>query len=221
MSPRSRLAALFVAFALATVACGLTPNDDPEVIQAADVPFSLLEPELSTTTTEPATQATQSFAFYLVQQTDEGTLVEPVTREVPLSPSPTDIVSRLLTLDPTEGEEADGLSTRIPEDVTLLDVELDASQGLLTLDFSENLFDVAGEFQTSMFAQIVWTATGLEGVSRISFRIDGEPIEVRVGDSSVTTEPVDRADYNNFRPTDPASATTTTTTSRTETTSGD
>lgn len=198
-----RLVPILLAVAAVVAACGVSPESEPQAIDADDVPFSLLDPQLSTTTTEPATGATEPFTFYLLRSTEEGgTLLVETQREVPIDPTPAEVVAALLQLQPTEEEEAEGLGTRIPEDTELLsDPTLDQAQSVLILDFNENLTTVTGDGQRALFAQIVCTLTELEGVSRVRFRVEGDDIAVLNGESESVDGPIDCAAYSNFQPT--------------------
>lgn len=194
-----RLFALTAAVAVASAACGVSEDSSPQAIAPEEVPFSLLESDLATSTTE-APGAGQSSTFFLLRTDDEGTFLEEVTRDVPLSPTPADIITTLLELQPDENDPVEaGLKTNIPEGTTLFDATLTESQNLLVLDFSDNLLTVEGPGQTGLFAQIVCTATEIADVRVVTFRIDGEPTNATIDDSELTPEPVDCSDYSSFR----------------------
>ena len=201
MTPRrQRLIALIVSIAAALAACGVSSDGDPRVIAADDVPFSLLESDISTSSTDPSGVNTQPATLYLIRSGEDGTELAAVTREVAKSPTPADIISTLLDLKPDEDDPNEsGLISNIPDSTILLGAVLDES--LLVLNFNENLLTVIGDAQAGLFAQIVCTATEIEGVDRVSFRIDNEPKSVVVDGGVLESDPVDCSDYRSFTPT--------------------
>ena len=169
----ARAAETLLAAVLAVAACGVTTDGDPELISGAEIPADLLEPEQTTSTTQPG--ATASVTVYLIKRTGTTTQLVPVTREVEDPSRPGQRVEALLR--PTSREEQEqGLTSSIPTGTVLLGTPvLDTQTQELTLDFSEELFDVEGSELAQAFAQIVWTVTELEGVRGVRFLVEGEP----------------------------------------------
>ncbi len=193
-----RAAALVVAALVVLVAgCGLTENDEPRVIASGDLPEELVGPTPSTSTTVEASPTRTVVAiYYLVQQATGPRLVR-VAREVADASRPRDRIAALL-LPPTGEEQASGILTSIPSDTILIDTEL--QDGELVVDLSRSLFDVQGEELRNAFAQIVWTATEVESVTRVRFLVDGE--EYRAPDAGGIEQPgaVQRTDYVSLAP---------------------
>ena len=173
MRGRWRQVGVAVLLALLVGACGVTADDDPEVIAGDEIPEDLLDPT-PTTSTAPA-GATAEVTVYLLQRTGSTTQLVPVTREVQDPTRPGERVEALLQ-PPTEPEKERGLTSSIPAETVLLGTPvLDAERQQLTLDFSEELFAVEGTELSQAFAQIVWTVTELEGVRGVRFLVEGEP----------------------------------------------
>lgn len=168
-----RALALLLLAALAPAACGLTTDSEPDLIASGEIPADLLDPEQTTSTTRSG--ATASVPVYLIQRTGTTTQLVPVIREVEDPTRPGQRIEALL--QPTSKEEQDrGLTSSVPADTVLLGTPvLDAASQELTLDFSEQLFDVEGSELAQAFAQIVWTVTELEGVRGVRFLVEGEP----------------------------------------------
>ena len=194
-----RLAAALLALGVLVGACGVSANDEPHDIAASDLP-----PDLVASTTTPTVSNSQSptttpvTIYYLVLQ-DGVTRLRGVTRDVEDASRPRDRIAALLA-PPTPEEQAAGLLTSIPADTILLDSELVEADDELVVDLSRSLFDVQGEELRNAFAQLVWTATELEGVRRVRFLVDGE--EFRAPDAAGIEQPgaVSRLDYSAIAP---------------------
>lgn len=168
-----RLALALLAVLALVAACGISTDADPDVIAGAEIPADLLDPEQSTTTTRPG--ATAAVTVYLIQRTGTTTQLVPVSREVEDPSRPGQRVEALLRAT-SRDEQDQGLTSSVPTGTVLLGTPvLDAATQELTLDFSEELFDVEGSELAQAFAQIVWTVTELEGVRGVRFLVEGEP----------------------------------------------
>lgn len=168
-----RLAGGAVLVGLLVGACGVTAEDEPEVIAADDIPEELLDPAPSTSSAPPG--ATAEVTVYLLQRTGSTTQLVAVTREVQDPTRPGERVEALLQ-PPSEQEKERGLTSSIPAETVLLGTPvLDSDRQELTLNFSEELFAVEGTELSQAFAQIVWTVTELEGVRGVRFLVEGEP----------------------------------------------
>ena len=200
---RHRHAAALVALVLlaALSACGLSENDTPQVIAADEVPSELLAVTPSSSTTLAASPRTASITVYLLVVRDGATHLVPVPREVPEDGAER-AGDRLIALlgAVTADETAAGIITSIPSDTVLLDTDLDEESQVLTIELSRSLFDVQGQELRNAFAQLVWTATELEGIRSVRFVVDGE--EYRAPDEAGIEQPgaVSRADYRSLAP---------------------
>lgn len=187
---RAALAVVVAVAALAGVGCGVPGSSSPEVIQERDVPFQLLAPTASvTSTTQPGSVATARATIYLIDA--DGRLVS-AEREVKYPATVARAVEALLQ-GPTE-DETGRLSTSITSGTHLLDLD-GPTDGLVTVDLSEELLDITGRQQILALAQVVYTVTALPNVERVLFRIDGERREVPNGDGKLTSSPLGRGSY--------------------------
>lgn len=165
----------------------------------------------TTPTTQPPPPTTSSFTLYFladhIQNSNvPGPHLMPVGRTVDLAPGATPVDEIEAALEAliggfTAGDSAeiDDLSTGIPAGTELLGVTLD--QGVATVDFNETFASGAGTFSvTSRLAQVVYTATAIDGVDAVVFAIDGEPVEVFSSEGVVLDGAQQRADYAAFLP---------------------
>lgn len=164
---------------LALMACGIPIESEPETIE-----IDVETPDDNRP--EPGERAAAS--IYLVR--DEA-LVH-VTRDLPTPSSPETIFDSLLD-GVTEPEELANLRTAIPPGTSTLNVGTDGA--VLVVDLSQEFVSVGGEEEILAVAQIVLTATGLEGVDLVAFHVEGVPTDVPVASGALSTEPVSADDY--------------------------
>lgn len=188
--PRFRLVASLLA-AIVLAGCGVPTDERPRDIASRRVPFELLAPSSTTSTTAAPVISTVVPVYMVVNEK-----VVPLPREV-LAPA---VLTRLLAAllkGPTVEESDSGLRTAIPNDTRLLSARLDGS--IATIDLSGELLAVSGQEQILALAQIVFTATELPGVAGVRFALDDKPIEVPRADGTLTSDPLRRSDYESLR----------------------
>lgn len=181
--------------ALLVVGCGVPAEDEARRAAPDQVPEELLRP--STTVPPTTTTVTAPFEVTLYFVDADGRLVE-VERSLETSPSLDDLV-RLLLDEPAASEEAGPVRTALAggADPVVRSVSLD--RGVAVVDLSDPFRMLPPGDQVLGVAQIVYTVTGRSGVGRASFTLGGQPVEVPIGDGSLTGEPVARDDYANLR----------------------
>ena len=200
MTRRPRLLrAMLLATALPLLgACGLGEDREPRAISPENVPPDLLDPvQESTTTTRGPGEV--EVPIYLLDQVGEQMVLAAAERTVRNPDQPHARIEALLSATPTEQEQAQRLTTAIPPDVQLLDSAHDPDERELMLDLSREIFDVRGPALSNAFAQIVWTATELDTVTTVRFRVDGIPTNALDGDGG-EQRVVDRSDYQELEP---------------------
>jgi len=176
--------------AAAVTACGIPTASSPTAIAKSDVPYHLLNPASPSTTTSgtpPAVGVPEQ--IFLVAPS--GHLVA-AAREVALPASLSEVLVALLA-GPTASESASGIQSYLSG--TGVQVTTTESNGVATVQFSNNPVQVVGPEQTLAIAQVVYTATQLPGVTGVSFAIGGKPIEVPTAAGAQVPGPVGRADY--------------------------
>jgi spore germination protein GerM len=182
-----------VAVALSATACGI-PSDDHAVLAApGSVPFDLLGQAPPATVTTLQAAPTEKATIFLVQ----GERLAPVQRELP-APVSVESVLEALEAGPTATEVQLGLRTALLASGLVKSGSV--SGGIATIDLGQPFTDIAGRDQILALAQIVSTVTGLPGVGRASFTLEGQPVGVLRGDGAVTTDSVSRDDYATLAP---------------------
>jgi hypothetical protein len=191
-APSRRGAGLGVVVVLVTVllaGCGI-PTGAAKPIPRADVPFHLLDP-ITTSTTSPQGPPPVGVAETVYLVSPEAHLV-PVLRDVPAPGNLTQIVGALLE-GPTASEQALGITTYVSGSRTQVSVSVSA--GVATVDFAVNPVQLLGPDQTLAIAQVVYTVTQISGIAGVVFLIGGQPKSVPVASGAQVPGPVSRLDY--------------------------
>jgi len=189
--------------ALCTIAsgagCGIAADREPKVIQAADLPADLLDPNPPSTTTLPGSATPASVTVYFLTRQGELTHLTPVQRDVASSSRAADRIRALLT-GPSADEQQLGLISTIPTDTVLLDTTYVPADGELIVNLSGALFDVQGKELANAFAQLVWTVTEVPGVRQVRFKVDGQAYRAPNAEGIEQEGAVTRGDYNSLAP---------------------
>jgi germination protein M len=100
-----------------------------------------------------------------------------------------------LLAGPTDAERAAGETSAIPAATTLRGVNL--RDGEATVDLSGEFATGGGTLSmTARVTQVVFTATQFTNVDRVTFWIDGEPVETLGGEGLMLDEPQQRSDVS-------------------------
>ncbi|MCZ7536995.1 MAG: GerMN domain-containing protein [Acidimicrobiia bacterium] len=177
--------------ALVVTACGPSAQDRPDEIGAQDVPFGLLAPP---TTAPPATTTTTRPVGAQVTVFMVGPAGPvPVARTLEDERVTLRAALAILSLGPTDDEAALGLHGAVPPEADIRAVSVDRGVAIVAVD--EYFLELGTGEQTDALAQIVFTATGIEGIERVRFQVDGEAVAVPAIDGSIVERPVTRRDY--------------------------
>lgn len=173
--------------------CGVPSQDSAVVAPREEVPFGLLDADR-----EPVAGARPSRGATVevfLHSDDEERLVA-VERRVARS----SVQAALAELEepPTSTEKLAGLNS------TLSDIDgissVDVAGVVVEVDLTDDFADIGGSDQLVALAQIVYTATGRPGADQVTFTLEGEPVEIPIGDGTLTTGTVDREDYEQLQP---------------------
>ncbi len=154
--------ALLVLVIAVTSACGIRPD-------AAPRPLSDDEGEIVVVANPSAATAAGAERIYLVAPGEERLL-----KSVPRTAVSRDDLIKVLLLGPNPDEQQAQYSSAIPPDTRLLSAR---SRGqLLVLDITEDITDLTGPALTQALAQIVYTATELDGIEAVQIDVDGTTV---------------------------------------------
>lgn len=169
-----------LSLALAVAACGIPLDSAPEAVE--------LEVAAASDAGGPVLGDLAAVSIYLVRDAS----VVNVTRDLPAPPT-LEIVFDSLLGSVTEPEQRSGLRTAIPRATEILAIEeVDAT---LQLDLSQEFAAVGGEEEVLAVAQIVMTATSIEGIELVAFQLEGVPTDVPVANGALSDDPVGAGDY--------------------------
>jgi hypothetical protein len=176
------------------VGCGVPKDSSPRPIAQDKVPFGLLGPA----TTQPNSGGDQNGNSVVVWFVS-GQRLQAVTRTVP-DVQPKTVLDALVK-GPAMGDP-DGLSSAIPQNTTIVSVDRDGQTLVVTL--SSAIVSVTGPEQKNAFAQLTFTATGLQGVSGVRYRAldsSGQPQDLEPPtDRGNQQGPLTKADFNSLAP---------------------
>jgi spore germination protein GerM len=115
-----------------------------------------------------------------------------VLRYVRVPATPTQILTALLD-GPTAGESSSGLQSFLTVNTP---VTATVTGDIATVDFTTSPVVVVNTDQTLAIAQVVFTATQLNGVKGVVIQIDGVPTPVPGGNGVYVNGPVSRSTYS-------------------------
>jgi spore germination protein GerM len=193
-----------LAVVAAISSCGIPDDDEPRAIPLDAMPSSLSEEPVSTTTTLDQATTLRETIFLVSANPTSGTSterLEPKDVDIPNPADPDDLARALLErLVATTQEDITipGVRNTIPSDTRVLGATL-RDDGVLDLDLSGNLAEIESNLQRLALAQIVFTATGVNGVNAVLVSIDGQPAAVPAEAGAVPAgQPVSRQNYPTF-----------------------
>lgn len=184
---------LGMALVVALAACGLPSDGAPRQIADDKVPFELLGPSTTETTTTVAGGLSVRLFFV------DGTVLRAVRRGVPDRDART--VLGELFKGVSESDPAT-VTTAIPRDTQTVNVTNDGDVLVITLNAT--FLTIGGAEQRNAFAQIVYTVTDLE-VPGVRFRVvDADGSNERdvqaLTDNGLKSEPLTRSDFASLQP---------------------
>ena len=184
----ARLLAVLAVLAL-LAGCGVEPQSAPEELDVGPIPAATAEPPGGTPGSELVLWFLRDDRLTPVQRSAAGA-------------GPVSALSALA--DGLTASEADaGLTTAISrQPLAVVSGGGTEEEGVLTVGVTKAFTDVAGADQLRAVAQVVWTATGIEGVDAVRFTTADGPLEVPT-DAGLTDDPVDRSDYGSLAPDGP------------------
>ncbi len=179
-----RFVVLTIVALVTTAGCSIQPDASPN-----DLPD-----ERANVFGEPATgdEAAGTNRIFLLAPADVDApqRLRSVQRDVATAPA--SILDSLFA-GPNADEREAQLDTAVPADV-----ELEGARTVgqvLTIDLNDVFDDLTPDGLRLAVAQIVSTATDIDGVQSVQLRIDGEPRVWPLGNGELTDRPLTRYDY--------------------------
>jgi spore germination protein GerM len=164
--------------------CAIQSDTTPRDIPVADRSLSADVPA-------EGGAATGSTRVFLVRESDDGTArLRSVSRSVESTPP---AVMKELLKGPNAGEDDRGITSALPRGLMLITAR--AGAGLMTVDLSAQMLDVPAPKLVLAIAQIVFTASQLEGVRAVRIQVDGTDRPWPDGQGQLKTPPLTVYDY--------------------------
>jgi Sporulation and spore germination len=176
----NRARAVAVAALLLASACGVqedaAPRDVPEDNRARLSGVSI------------GGDASGAERIYLIGPGDDRLL-----RSVPRDQSTPEGLIDVLLLGPNAQERDDQYSSAIPDGVEVVSIEPQGSR--LVIDVSEELTTLSGPPLVQALAQIVYTASEIDGVESVQITVEQEQVSWPTADLDATDAPLRVYDY--------------------------
>ena len=190
MTRRRLLTSVVVAVALAAAvaACGVPRDDAPRQIAAADLEKFGLR---SSTTTVPASSGHFDVTLYFLS----GDRLAKVTRAVADSSVDAALTALLAGALPDDG----GVRSAIPAGTRLVSTRSE-DQVLVVELTNEIVTAVQGQEQLNAFAQLVFTASDLNGVFGVQVVVNGAPVAIPTDNGAISDRPVYSTDFESLKP---------------------
>lgn len=187
--------AVVVGALIGGVSCGVSSESTPQALDAESVPFELLAPAVTTTSTTTPVQEQPLVEVNVYLMGAER--LHPVVRRVTGPLTARKAIEALFSEGVSDDELAAGLRSAINPNVELLSVQL-SGDGVATVDLGENFLQASTQEQRVALAQIVFTATAVEG-TRVRFTLEGEAREVPT-DRGAQSGPLGREAFAELAP---------------------
>ncbi len=190
-SRRSLSAALSILIVAGASGCGIASDDGPRDIPAADQ----VELGLGSDRNAGAAIGTARVYFLSPEVVGQAALLESVARDV--AETPTALLQALLA-GPNQTEQSNQFRTALPVGTELLDAR---RQGfVLRVDISAAVLELSGQVLITAIAQIVFTASEIEGVRGVTIMVAGADQQWPAGSGELTSAPLTVYDYPGLAP---------------------
>jgi spore germination protein GerM len=177
-----------------SVACSAPVDSGPKAIRAANIPDALRTETSSTTTTTANTGESEEVTIYFIGSDQR---LSPVKRLVS-PPVTVEKVLQKLFAGLTIAEGVSGLRTAISFDTRILNAPIEAR--IANIDVSKSFAFGSVEDRIQAYAQVVFTAVDVEGVTGVLFSVNGRRQEAPDGDGSTQSAPLGRGSYTQYTP---------------------
>lgn len=185
-APVARWMVSLLVAAVALAGCGISTDDAPRNIPAAD------QEELGISADRSAGAATGTARVYLLAPEASGQtqVLQAVARDVDET---ADALLTELLAGPNAGETDRQFRTALPDDMRLLTTARRGS--VLRVDVSGELAELSGQVLVAAVAQIVFTASELDGVQSVQILVDGATQQWPTGSGELQSAPLTVYDF--------------------------
>jgi hypothetical protein len=173
---RRAVAAVAAVTALGLAGCGVPVDRSPTALPRRGIPFGLLLPSSPSSTTTSSAPSPVSVPIRIFLVSPSGHLVA-VARQVPAASVSLDTVLDTLVKGPSNEETAAGLQSAVPPQTTVLGAVVGAG-GVATVNLGGTFGQLVGQAQIEAVAQIVFSVTGVSGVTGVTFELTGQAVNV-------------------------------------------
>lgn len=188
---RLRAGVLAIACVVGATGCGIAADDGPRDIPAADQ----VALGLGADSNAGAAIGTARVYFLSPEVVGQAALLQSVARDV--AETPTALLQALLA-GPNQTEQSNQFRTALPVGTELLDAR---RQGfVLRVDLSDAVLELSGQVLITAIAQIVFTASEIDGVRGVTILVDGADQQWPVGSGELTSTPLTVYDYPGLVP---------------------
>ena len=164
--------------------CGISPDAAPR-----DLPIG--ERDLATASAVTGSDATGADRIYLVAPGDDRLL-----RSVPRQATTRSDLIEILLAGPNDTELANQYSSFIPPSTALISARIQGQ--VLTINLTGGIAELSGQNLAQAVAQIVYTASELEGIEAVQLRVDDVELAWPKANGETTSDPLRVYDYPNF-----------------------
>jgi spore germination protein GerM len=161
---------------LSLASCGIPTNGSTHPIANDNVPFDLLAPAPTTSTTTSVVGAASTTTIqpeivylYFVRNDRIQLVSRPLTESLGVPPR-----LQLLSGPLTAAEMEQGFRSAVPQGAV---TDVAVAGGVATVDLSPTFIEVPPKEQVLAFAQITYTLTQLPGIGQVSFPLNKAPIQ--------------------------------------------
>ena len=189
-----RLVIVLGALLLVAGACSAPVDSGPKAIRATSLPEELRTQSSVTTATTAPTGESEEVNIYFIGADQR---LSPVKRLVS-PPVTVEKVLQKLFAGPTTAEGVTGLRSAISFDTRVLSAPIEARIALV--DVSKSFAFGSVDDQIRAYAQVVFTAVDVAGVTGVLFSVNGHRQEVPAGDGSNQSAPLGRGSYSEYTP---------------------
>lgn len=184
------------AVCLSLGGCGVPVSDQPRVLRTEQVPYRLLGPPANASS-PPAHEGRGEQKGQIALVLGDGA-IDLVSRVIPRGAPQRQVQAVLdqLLRGPTDDERARGCDSTLPAGVSLRVRAV--QEGIATIELGGDIAAQAADRLPLSVAQIVLSATSVDGVRAVLLQRDGRPVDAPLPDGRLASEPLTADRYTSL-----------------------